>query len=296
MSKMPVIFTAILGILVSVCTLNAGWVYTAVTRGEGSDQAQAANSTVKGWIDGNKARIEIAESANPMIPQQSYLISSDGGHTLFLVNPPERTYTRWDINAIIGLAGGAMQMMGMSFTTPNVEKLVDEPGPSLLGFSTRHYRFLTSYALNMNFLGMRKSTEFKQEEDIWATDQLKDAGFNAWLNQRPNKTGNAEFDKLIEAELSKIRGFPLKRISVTTQKDNDGNMETIKTTMEITSLSKADIPPGFFELPQDYTEKPLMPSLKGSGQENGDSTIPKESDPQEQNPFLKFLEQMQKGK
>lgn len=296
MSKMPVIFTATLGILASVCTLNAGWVYTASTRGEGSDQAQDANNTVKGWIDGNKARIEIVESANPMLPQQSYLISSDGGQTLFLVNPRDRTYSRWDINAMIGLAGGAMDMMGMSFTTPNVEKLVDEPGPNLLGFSTRHYRFLTTYALNMNFLGIRKSTEFKQEEDIWATDQLKDEGFNAWLNQRPNKTGNAKFDKLIEAELSKIRGFPLKRISVTTQKDSDGNTVTIKTITEVTSLSKADIPSGFFERPQDYTEKQLIPSLIGSGQESGDSKIPGESDPQEETPFLKFLEQMQKRK
>lgn len=285
------------GLLVPVA--RAGWEYMAVTKGDGNEQAAQANMTVKGLVEGAKARVEFINSSNPMMPSGAYVLSQNGGKTMYMVNPEQRAYSKWDMEAMMGFAGGAMQMMGIKFTQPKIEKIADEKGPALLGYPTRYYRFRTSYTMSMNFMGMRRSTETVQDEEIWSTDRLNDAGFNMWLNQKPQKTGNPELDKLIEAELSKAQGFPLKRITTTMQKESDGKTETSKMTFEVTSLAKKDVPPSTFELPKGYTEQPMFPGMVPPAADNEDE---EESQPppargsgsSEDNPFLKFMQQMQK--
>lgn len=279
----------------------AGWEYTAVTRGEGTEQAAQANTTIKALVDGDRAKIELLNSSNPMMPAGTYMLASDGGRTIYLVNPQQKSYTKWDMNAMMDFAGGAMQMMGISFSQPVIEKLAEEKGPSLLGFPTRHYRFRTSYTMTMNFMGMKRSTETVMEEEVWATDQLKDAGFQAWLNQKPAKTGNAELDKMLEAEIGKkIQGLPLKRIVKQTQKESNGNTQTSTMTMEVTALSKKDVPAGVFDLPKGYTEQPMFPGLLPGAEDSADEDDGEDATPAqgkrsgEENPFLKFMQQMQK--
>jgi hypothetical protein len=280
----------------------AGWEYAAVSRGEGSEQAAQANTTIKGWVEGDRAKIEFQASENPMMPAGTYLITSDGGRTLYMVNPEQKSYSKWDMDAMMGFAGGAMKMLGVAFSQPKIEKLAEEKGPSLFGLSTRYYRFRTTYTMTMNFMGMKRSTETTQEEETWATEQLADPGFKAWLNQKPAKTGNAELDKLMEAEIGKmVKGFPLKKITSVTQKDSDGKVQTQKATMEVTSLSKRDVPATAFELPQGYTEQPMFPGLASGAQEGGDEeedddakAPSRKQGSNADNPFLKFMQQMQK--
>lgn len=290
-----IIAISLVSSLFAAAATFAGWEYTAATKAEGGQRSDVMSSSVRGLADGLKSRVEFSQSGNPMMPAGSYLVSRDGGKTIFLVNPKEKKYATWDLDSMMGLAGGAMQMMGMKFSTPKVEKLVDEKGPAILGFPTRHYRFRTSYTMEMSFMGVRNSTETLQEEDIWATTELKDEGLGVWLNQKNMKTGNAELDKLLEAEMNKVQGFPLKRVASTTTKQSDGKTETVRMTSEITAIKKTDVASTMFEVPAGYQEQPMFPmgDMMGGGGAGKKSAPEGGSDGD--NPFLKMMQQMQKG-
>ena len=278
-------------LVLAVTPAFGGWEYTATTQAEGGRGSEGMRSSIKGLADGAKSRVEFLDSGNPMMPAGSYMVSSDGGSTIYLVNPKQKSYAVWDVESMMGMAGGAMQMMGMKFSTPKVEKLLEEKGPAIHGFPTTHYRYRSSYTMEVNFMGIRRSTETINEEDVWATTDIKDEGMGVWLKQKTMKTGNEELDKLLEAEMSKIKGFPLKRVVVTTSKQSDGSSETMRMTSEITSIKKSAVPASVFDVPKDYTEESMFPDgglptggSGGPGAGQGDSGAG-------DNPFLKMLQQ-----
>jgi len=244
---------------------GAGMYYEAVTRGEGAQGAEMADSTVKAWVDGESAKVLFDESGNPMMAQGSYIVTRDGGKTMYLVNPEEKTYAVWDMEAMMGMAGGAMKMargmMNMKFSEPTVEKLGEEPGGSMLGLSTTHYRYRTTYTMSMSFMGMKNESKSDQLQDVWSTTELKQAGFGAWLRTSPPKTGDEELDRLITSEMAKVHGVPLKSITVTTTTDTKkGQSQTTTVTTEVTKLEKVSVPASTFEIPAGYTETQLIPT------------------------------------
>lgn len=241
----------------------AGVTYTAETRAEGQG-AEMQSNKVRAAVDGPKARIEFLESGNPMMEKGTYLLTTDGGQTMYLVNPEEKVYSKWDLEAMMGAAGGALKMargfMKMTFGEPKVEKLLEEDGPAMHGLPTKHYRFRTSYKMEMSVLGRKSSSATVTEEELWTTTAVDAPGMGAWLRKGPPKTGDAELDKLIGSEMDKVTGFPLKRLATSTSTDEKGKKQVSKTTMEVTSLdADATVPAAQLQLPAGYEEQPLFP-------------------------------------
>ena len=248
---------------------SAGIHYKAVTRTD--DAKNPANIVVEGWVSGDQARVEFKESANPVAKSGAYLVTKDGGKTIYLVDPEEKTYAEWDLQAMLGLVGSVMQGMGpllkMEFSEPKVEKLLDEDGGTVAGLPTRHTRYRTSYDMKIKVLGMGNEAHVVTEQDIWATDRLQDVALGVWLRSDPPRTGNEQFDKLIAAEVDKARGFPLKTVTVSTTTQKKGKATTTRSTMEVTELdTSADVAAASFEIPAGYEETQLLPA---SGQAGG---------------------------
>jgi Domain of unknown function (DUF4412) len=245
----------------------AGIHYKAVTKTEGA-QNQAGNMEVEGWVSGDKARVEFKESGNPVAREGAYLITKDAGKTVYLVDPEEKTYAEWDLQAMLGMAGAVMQGMGpllkMEFSDPKVEKLLDEDGGTVAGQPTRHTRYRTSYNMKVKVLGMGNEANVVTEQDIWATDRLQDVALGVWLRSDPPRTGNPQFDKLIAAEVDKAKGFPLKTVTVSTTTQKKGKTTTTRSTMEVTQLdTSADVAAASFEIPAGYQETQLLPMQEG---------------------------------
>ena len=242
----------------------AGIHYKAVTKTEGA-QNQAGNMEVEGWVSGDKARVEFKESGNPIAKEGAYLITKDAGKIIYLVDPEEKTYAEWDLQAMLGMAGAVMQGMGpllkMEFSDPKVEKLLDEDGGTVAGLPTRHTRYRTSYTMKVKVLGMGNEAAVVTEQDIWATDRLQDIALGVWLRSDPPRTGNPQFDKLIAAEVDKAKGFPLKTVTVsTTTQKKGGKATTTRSTMQVTELdTSADVAAASFEIPAGYEETQLLP-------------------------------------
>jgi hypothetical protein len=254
-------------LLAAAVPCSAGIHYKAVTKTD--DPRQKGNTVeVEGWVSGENAKVVFHQAGgNPMTKKGSYMITKNGGKTLYLVDPGEKTYAELDLNAMLGMVGGIMNGMGpllkIQFTDPKVQKLAEEDGGAVLGLPTKHYKYKTSYSMTVKVLGMGNATDVVQEQDVWATSSLADAGLGVWLRAEPPRTGNTEFDKLISSEMDRYAGFPLKTVTVSTSTQKKGNKQQVtRQTMEVTELdAKASVPDSSFEIPAGYEQTELaMPT------------------------------------
>lgn len=283
------IVVGLMGLVCAAATAQAGWEYTAVTKAEGGKHADMQNSSVHALVDGSKARIEFTEGKNPMMSAGNYLLTSDAGKTVFMVNPAEKSYSQWDLDAMMGMAGGVMGMMNMQIKDQKSEKVLEEKGPSIMGMPTTHYKFRTSYTMELNFMGMKQSNSTANEEELWSTTALKDEAFTFAALRKSMKSGNAELDKLIAAQMNKVQGFPLKMITKNSTKDARGQEQTMSVSMEVTSLKQTSLAATQFKLPEGYAQQEVNPmaAMMGGGKKSDGS---KGGD----NPFMKLLQEQLK--
>jgi hypothetical protein len=239
-------------------TALAGTHFTAVTTTviEGKKPQQY---TVESWVEGPKARMVFKGSTEQAgIPKGSYIITTDGARTLYMVNPKDKTYSRWDIDAILKSAGAALNAVGgmvkMEVENQDVKAQPPTAGPPMHGLPTTHYVFDTSYDLIVKVFGMKHGQHVVSHEELWTTTALKDPGFAAWLRKRPPKTGNTTIDELVAAAFHDVKGMLLKQVVDTTTADRKGHTSGTKNTMEVVSLEKAGVNDSMFQIPAGYRE------------------------------------------
>lgn len=232
---------------------------------EGQGGPAGFTMVTRGWVEGPSAKILFTQSDNPIMAEGGYLLTTDGGETIFFVDPEERTYMEWSMGKLLGNAAAMMESMGgmmkMDFEEHEVEKLAEEPGPPILGYPTTYYEYETSYVMTMQIMGMSQRMETSQHQEIWATQELKAPGFGAWLRKTPPKTGMEGLDEMFAEEMEKgIEGFPLRRVTQQTTTDQRGQTTRSRATTEVTVIREEPIPADTFELPSGYAEKE-MPDL-----------------------------------
>ena len=254
----------------------AGIHYTARTYQDGANSNKQMKMTVEAWIDGENAKILFNESGNPFMEKGTYLVTNDGGRTLYLVNPEDRTYSEWDLDAIFQLAGNMMQAMGpmmnFRFENPKVETLLEEDGGQIHGFPTTHYRFRTTYTMHMKIMGMKRTQEHESVQDIWSTDEIDHEAFGVWLRRELPSMGDTGLQELVEAEMAKVKGFPLKSIDQVTSTGKKGRQQVTRTITEVEELDQIQIDPAIYQIPAEYERVDMMPTAEmtqGEEQEEG---------------------------
>ena len=272
MRRLVLSLTAALLLAAVPCSAGIHYKSTTKTWSEG-ERAHARNSDIQaeGWVAGEKAKVAFLESnGNPVAQQGTYILTKDGGKTLYLVNPQDKTYAQWDLQGMLGMAGAVMNGMGpllkIQFSDPKTEKLAEDDGGLVAGVPTRHYRYRTSYTMTVKVLGMGNTANVVSEQDIWAATKATDAGLGVWLRAEPARTGNKEFDKLLTSSAAKFQGFPLKVVTVSASTQQKGNKQTVThSTMEVTQLdANASVPASTFEIPAGYKETQIAPTQQGA--------------------------------
>ncbi len=257
----------LLATLFAPVAAQAGFHFKSTTTIETNRGPQ--KTVVEAWADGDKGRVDFKESANPIAEAGTYMLTRDGGRTLILVNPEDKAYGEMSLDALLGSIGAVMGGMGpllkIEISNPKVETLLDEAGPTMLGRPTRHLKFRTAYQMKVKVFGMGKANDVLTEEEFWVTDSLLDKSFGMWLKTDKPKTGNADLDRLIAGETGKLKGVPLKSVTVTTTSQG-GKVQKTVSTMEVTALDSFTKAPVSFEIPSGYEEREMMPQLPMGGQ------------------------------
>jgi hypothetical protein len=254
MNKNIVIAAAILLLGYSAAS-TAGITFTQTTTTDGKRV-----SVTKVAVDGDQARMEIVEGPdNPFMPPGSYMVVH-GTTDMYVVNPATRTYARFD-TAMLTEAAGPMAGQ-IAIKDAKVEKLLDEPGESIEGYPTRHYRFKSSWTMAMS--GMPMSTQTTVEEEVWTTTAIEAPSMNAAGGELP-----AEVAALAERN---VAGVPLRQVSVQSTKTEMGGFGgglasrmmnragggAVTTTIEVSDIEETDVPANAFELPAGYSETSVL--------------------------------------
>jgi hypothetical protein len=242
-----------------------GFYYEASTVDRLENGKERSRSLVRGWIDGEAAKIEFGDQKGTLFKSGSYLVTKDGGRTLFLVDPKEKAFSRWDLEAMLASTFALLESTGpllnLDFSNASSKKLAEDDGGTMLSYPTRHYQWQSAYDMRMAVLGMKREYHVEAVQDFWSTESLDAEGFRVWLRPDRTRTGNSGLDELLTSELGKVKGFPLKMVTKSTMTTGKGKQQTSTSTMEVTALRPESVPATTFDLPAGYEERPYLPGM-----------------------------------
>jgi aryl carrier-like protein len=234
-----------------LCAATAAAQYTFVV----TEHKGGWSSTTQGFADGTKFRLEPQESKTADNPQGMYAISLDSGRTVYLVNPARQEFARVDFQTLMAKAAeklkALMEQMNLQIESPKVETVLTEPGGTLDGHPTRHYKLRVSYL--MHYLKTDVRHPYAEYQDLWMASDIEQAGAsNLLIYFRPS--GDARIDGAWERELARIPGFPLRQVTVRTEVNENGNSSVVRFSREITGVRTGPVPASLFDLPTGYKE------------------------------------------
>jgi hypothetical protein len=271
---------AVMGLAVGVATAMAGTAvagmrYESLTRTVNDKGKESQEFMVTSWVDGDRARIEFREAKGAPLPDGAYLITTDGGTHMIMVNPKEKQYMEWNLDAMLQTLGELQQASGgmvkIDFKDTSAVYGGSSPGEEILGYPTTKHTMTTGYTLEMKVMGMTQKMTVKAETESWVTDKLTAPGFGAWLRKTPPKTGDPDLDKLFTGLAGKIDGVVLRSVTNSVTTDKKGRQKKATSTTQVQSIEETDTPDTMFAVPEGF-EKIEMPSLAGG--EGGDGEQP----------------------
>jgi hypothetical protein len=288
---------AVVVIAVAASAASAGTYLSAVTTTDGVKAGSGLDATVRMWAEGDKARVEVAESRSAVLRPGLFLLTLDGGRTVFLVDPSEKTFAKWDGAAAPGATAAeasARRRVVVTYSEPKVEKLAESDGGQVAGVPTTHLRFRITFSATTKEMGVQQTSTTLVEDDLWVAPRPADAALGIWLAKGPRKTGDEKLDALLAAQQPKFDGFPLKRVTVTTTTDDAGRKSVVTTTTTVSELIVGEMPAGTFAMGTGYREiPPAPPAAKPADQPQ--ATADEAAPEQDRYPFDRMLDQPAAG-
>lgn len=227
--------------------------YEFLQKNTSDDEVQPTTElTARAFVDGGRSRVEFM--AGNVYPPGTYMIATDGARRMFFVDPVKQWYS--EVNTA-GLATAlATSNIKIENLKTNLQELPDTA--TIAGIEARHRRMTMAYDMTLTVKDIPLKQHIRTEIDSWTTDRFGTLGQN-YLSSGFH-TGNPELDQIIDAETSKVDGFPLRQV-VTIRTSYDlpirSNLKTPTTrtiTREtwVTRISEMQPQPGLFAVPATY--------------------------------------------
>ena len=273
-AAIPFVFAAALPV-------TDGMTYEFVMKSMSNQTANKEQITMRGrgTYAGDDAKLEIIEAAASSGGNEAfggkgtYFIMKNGGAEMLLVNPAEKTYTKWDMaNMMAGLSKmmGAMGgLVKMQMSDVKIDSHDMGAGEKIQGYPTKHMRMTQSYTMNVSMFGRTNKSSMVSTTDYYFTPSLKIAnpfvGNSHQMSQMGDMFNNPDFKKQLTAAMARMpkNGVPLRTVTNAVSTDEKGKQTTSVTTMEMVNFKAANIPASTFAIPHDY-KMIEMPGLDGA--------------------------------
>ncbi|HEY5610808.1 MAG TPA: hypothetical protein VIL97_06360 [Thermoanaerobaculia bacterium] len=219
------------------------------------DNLGSSDITAIATIEGGKSRVEFIKGS--LYPYGTYLISTDGSRTMLVVNPTKKTYAEINHAAVAAALGNSkIQITNLK---SNLQTLSDHP--EIADFPTDHYRLEMSYDMTVTFGTIPLKQTVKTVIDKWTTTAFGDVA-GTLLDEGALRTGNPQLDELIDAEIVKVKGFPLRQvIEISTTMYTKGAQNSQlklnpsrrqKTEILVSKITKKDVSTTIFDVPRGF--------------------------------------------
>jgi len=211
-------------------------------------------------LDGERARIDFAKADGQVHDETPYIMTLDEGDSWVMGDKPEDEFycTETQTDEFFKMVGqrvaSAIDFYNVRVEeAPTVRKLLEEPGPEILGFKTTRVRLETRAKAHAWLLLVKIEYEVRIVEDLWYTT---DTGIHPirekWLNAI-TQTGNDLIDQYTDAYIAKLPGPVLK--TEMTMDIADLRKQKVKTRKERTIYTQVEEVPSealdeVFAMPQ----------------------------------------------
>lgn len=245
-------------ILLGGTSANAGVTYQFDSVSKGIAD-QRLHGVVK--AEGSKVRVDITRGDKTFFKDGSVVFSADGGRTLTVADMKARSYYTLNLDDVLAGASAMLEQFGglFQFEVRNPRVVVRDRGAAgqIESYAVRKSTVDSSYEIAMKAMGEKKAIRMQMTTDVWWTDRLP-AEFTNFLQLRGVRTGIPAVDKLLAAQTTAIKGFPLKQVTTTRMFMGREPMVTTSTST-VTGLRRATIAPSEFVLPPGFrkTESPI---------------------------------------
>jgi hypothetical protein len=237
--------------------------YKAVTSG-----GRGSNMTARVEVDGKNLRMDLERGDGNLFRDGAVVYSSDGGATLIVTNPADKTWYSLRFDEILGGAGALLKSLGdmvrISFENQKVAVKDAGAGETLEGYPTRKSLLDTSYDMNIDAMGQKITTRMTVNTQSWTTDKISPDAMN-FFQLRGLRTGIEGIDKLIDAQSAAMRGrFPLKQVTTVSVTRGKEAAMTTTTTATVSEISFKPIAATEFRVPSGYQkiDSPLQTLMK----------------------------------
>lgn len=217
-------------------------------------------------VSGDRARMDVeGRDRGP----RDYLLLADGGRTITIVNPREKSYSTTTTEAferIVATAIGAVQVaMSNKLTDVRIHPERLGAGDTIAGLPTQRYRLTQEFTTNVSVMGIDADPEYQVViTDFWAAPGLK-------LMRNPlvemlatAETALAQTDRSFVARSAAARdglftGMPLRLIVAsrsTDSGDRHGKPDRpSQLVVEVTRVVRGPVDRAAFDLPRGYRKQ-----------------------------------------
>ena len=251
-------FMKLLGSIALFALATASPASAGLTYDFTSTSSGVTSQTIAGTVraEGKSIRVDIATGDGMLFENGSFVVSSNGGQTMSVVNPKAKTFYELDLAQLVGGTDALLKQLGgtLKFDVRNPKVSVTGGGDSdtLEGFKTRKSRVDSAYEIAVEGLGQPMVIRMQLATDVWWTDKVS-SDFTNFLQMRGFRTGVDAVDKLIATEAGAIKGFPMKQIT-TTKVNLGGNEMTSTSTSIVKNVRSAAVPAAAFAVPAGFTK------------------------------------------
>lgn len=230
---------------------------TIVTDVVEKDKKTTDNEIITVYGD-QKARLEFLGEEKKPSDKTPYLLTVDGGKTWIIGNKAEAYCAQMDTAEFFRYLGHLAVKYGglvnLEIAEPKVKKVLEEKGPDMHGYPTKHIR-LETIAAGKAAAGFKKyDYKLHITDDIWYTPKMQVHPIRKRWLEALSQSGYKELDMLVDQWAANLSGAVLKqesKIKVTNviKKEDDIISETTRI-VTIDKLKPSDLPKHTFQMPK----------------------------------------------
>lgn len=221
----------------------------------------SSDLTARALVDGDSTRIDFLSGS--IYPPDTYVLTTDAFKRLYFVDPSKQWYTEVNAAGIASSLGSA----GIKITNFKTETELLPDRPVIAGIETEHQRVILTYDITVTMKSIPLTQHVRTEIDSWTTQKfgmLRNDFLSTGL-----RTGDPDLDKILDSELTRSKGFPMRQLVTTRTKYdlpiksnlNTPTTRTLTREMWVTAVRNVDAAKSAFVLPATYrrADQPQAP-------------------------------------
>lgn len=209
--------------------------------------------------NGSRGRIDFPGADNKVTEQTPYIMTVDGGENWIMGDKvKDRFYcsemqTEEFFKNIGAQLTNAIDFFNVKAENPTIKKILEEPGPEMLGYKTTHIQLETNAKAYAWFLFIKFKYSVKIISDIWYTTDVEIHPIRRKWIDALTQSGNNIIDSMYTDFISNLPGPILKKqsvIDITDVRKNETKTQKVHTQVtEVKELSSEELDK-IFKMPE----------------------------------------------